>query len=62
MTLSPQMHNALRYLARYERRGSWTKDVPGGRRTVDALTMRGLAAIDGGRVVLTTNGRKEIGA
>jgi hypothetical protein len=57
--LSPLMRSALHDVGR-RRRAPWVRELPGGRRTARALAARGLLSIDGGRVVLTMDGRREL--
>lgn len=60
-SLTPGMRMALLHVGR-ARRPDWTKDVPGGKRSVEALERRGLVVIVNARVVLTHAGRERLGS
>lgn len=59
--LTPAMRMALRYVDHFHA-VAYARDIPGGKRTVDALERRGLVAYtDTRRVILTPTGRAHMG-
>jgi hypothetical protein len=60
-SLTPSMRMALLHVGR-AKKPNWPKDIPGGKRSVEALERRGLVVIVNGRVVLTHAGRAGLGS